>query len=214
MLNREMTTLLLFFTDVYSGGVYTPFSELSNQYPHARPEDRDYIDPNLLGTCHLFQAADKPTIACLYISFVPGRPFEKNAIAQRLASDLNHDIDLRAYITNDTQAARDINVRKALEDLREQLDIRNIVDVIVFALHNRCFNEGGSYFEILRKFFVIELGRSYALHLTIDKKYQDFIDISRTTRKIKKIDREVNHSEPSYDIPTYAEIVRSKRMRM
>ena len=179
-------TFTAIFVDVYSSGPYTPSSELRSQYSHARLENRSYFDSTLLGTCQVFQAADKPTIAYLYTSFVPGRPFEKNAIAQRFASDINHDVDLKAYIKNDTQAARDLNVRKALEDLREQLYIKNIVDVIVFTSHSRCFNEGGSYFEILRKFFVIELGRSYALHLTIGKKNQDFIDLSRTRRKIKK----------------------------
>ena len=208
-----MTPLFIFFVDVYSGGAYAAFDELCSQYAHTRLEETDEYDPNLLGSCQLFQAMGKPTIAYLYTSFIPGRPFEKNAIAQRFVSDMKHDIDLRGYIKNDTQASRDINVRKALEDVCEQLDIRNISEVVIFAPHARCFEERGSYFEILRKFFVIEQRRSFSLHLRIDKKYQDFIDLSRTTDKIKKIEYEVNLPEPAFDIPTYAEIIMNKRMR-
>ena len=201
-----MTPLHIFFVDVYSTGSYGPFGQFSGQYPYAKLEERDDYDPNLLGTCLLLSAAGKPTIAYLYISFIPGRPFEKNAIAQRFVSEVKHDIDLRAYIKHDTQSSRDLNMRKALEDLREQLDIKNTGDVIVFASHSRHFDEGGSYFEILRRYFVIEHGRSFALHLKIDKKYKDFVDLSRTTHKIKRNEPEIKTGELKFDIPTYAEL--------
>ena len=212
-MKNAMTPLFIFLVDVYSGGAYAAFDELCRQYAHTRLEEKDDYDPNLLGSCQLFQAMGQPTIAYLYTSFIPGRPYEKNAIAQRFVSDIKHDIDLRGYIKNDTQAARDVNVRKALEDVREQLDLKNTSEVVIFTPHARCFEERGSYFEILRKFFVIEQGRSFSLHLRIDKKYQDFIDLSRTTDKIKKIEHEEDFPQTTFDIPMYAEIVMNKRMR-
>ena len=80
--------------------------------------ERNCVDPTLLGTCRLLQRAGMPTVAQMYISFIPGRPYEKNAIAQRCSTNLNLDIDVRSCIEQDIQSARDLNVRKALNYLK------------------------------------------------------------------------------------------------
>ena len=142
-------------------------------------------------------------------SFIPGKPYEKNPIAQRCATKLNLDIDLRACIEQDTQSARDLNVRRALADLVHQAEIEDFDEIIVFGSHSRQFEKGGSYFETLRRFFVIEHNRSFALHLRVDKKYQDFVEFGWKCLTLKP------SQDPKVDtfiVPSIAKSLMNNRM--
>ena len=61
------------------------------------------------------------------------------------------------------------------------MEISSFGEIIVFGSHCRQFEEGGSYFEILRRFFVIEHNRSFVMHLRIGKKYHDLVEFPRKT---------------------------------
>ena len=182
-MNSEKSTLVLTLVDVYSNGKCCPTIGVYEKYHLGLKEPEDGIDPDLLGSCKIFRATEKVTIGYLYTSFIPGHTFENNIFARKYVSNVGIDIDLRRYMQQDTQSSRDVNVRKALNDLKCQLDIHDYDKIVVNGLHCKQFEEKGSYFEILRKFFIIEHNRDFALHLKIGKKYPGFVDLAKINRK-------------------------------
>ena len=153
--------------------------KLCAQFSHVRwQRDPDVLDEvDLLGTCRLFVQEDEPTVGFLYVSYIPGRPYEANAYAQRDASNLELDLDIRSHIKNDSQLNRESHLREALLDLRRQTSLEKYDDITVHTAHSKYFNENGSFFEILRKFFVIQENRTFNLNLQVGKKYLDFISL-------------------------------------
>ena len=176
----------------------------------------DDIYPDLLGTCKIYQVAEKLTIAYVYAFFLPGHPFEKNVYAQQYASNLNIDMDLRMHIKRDTQSARDLKVRNALNDLKDQLDLQDYDEIVVYGLHCRQFEGKGSYFEILRKFFTIEHKRDFSLHLKISKNYQEIVDLYKIKGKRMNYDSLTwkQITSTSFDIPVKAQKLMDKRMAL
>ena len=134
-------------------------------------------ETDLLGTCKLFEREDGSTGGFLYISYIPGRPYEENPYAQRDVSNLELDFDMRSHIKNDSQWNRELYLRAALQDLRRQTSLDNFDELSVHVSHSKHFNEKGSFFEILRRFFVIQENRTFNLNMRIGKKYLDFISL-------------------------------------
>ena len=210
----EKSTLVLVFADVYSNGEGCPSTGMQQTRPDSCRQLEDDIDFGFLGTCKIYQTAEKLTIAYLYAFFLPGDPYEKNVFAQKYASNLNVDIDLRMYIKHDTQSARDLKVRKTLNDLKDQLDLQDFDEIVVHGIHCRQFESKGSYFEILRKFFIIEHERNFSLHLKIPKKYQEIVDLTKITRKGMSYDsfngKQITNA--SFDIPIKTQKLMDTRM--
>ena len=152
--------------------------ELCQLFPHVKPIVSNNDD--LLGTCQLFQEENAPTIGILYTAFIPGKPYEENPIAQRDVGDLDLDFDLRSSIKRDTQWNREIYLRGALQDLREKLNLDEYDEIIFHGTYSKHFNATGSYFHILRRFFVLEEDRAFNLNLRIGRKYMDFITLKKS----------------------------------
>ena len=153
--------------------------KLSAQFSHVRgPRDPDVSEEaDLLGTCRLFVKEDEPTVGFLYVSYIPGRPYEGNPYAQRDVANLELDLDIRSHIKNDSQLNRELHLRDALLDLRRQTSLEKFDEITVHTTHSKHFNEKGSFFEILRKFFVIQENRTFNLNMQVGKKYLDFISL-------------------------------------
>ena len=88
-------------------------------------------------------------------------------------------IDLRSSIRRDSQWNREIYLREALEDLRSQLDLKQYDEIIFYGTHSKHFNKTGSYFQILRRFFVLEENCSFNLNLRIGRKYSEFATLKK-----------------------------------
>ena len=153
--------------------------QLSRQFPHVHHQrDPDVLnETDLLGTCQLFEQEDEPTVGFLYVSYIPGRPYEDNLYAQRDIANLELDVDIRSYIKNDSQWNRELHLREALQDLRRQTSLEKFDEITIHTTHSKHFNENGSFFEILRKFFVIQENRTFNLNMQVGKKYLDFISL-------------------------------------
>ena len=169
-------------SDVFLYGKSYPVNTLLEKYPYVT-QDLGTSDSSklasLLGTSQVFECKDRPTIGILFTNFIPGRSYEENPIAKRYAGNVELDIDLRSCILSDYQWNREVQLRQALEDLRRQTDLKRYHEIEFLALHSKHFNEYGAYFQILRKFFVLEVRRTFNLNLKVGKKYLEFLNLDQ-----------------------------------
>lgn len=193
MENRKVP-LFIVFTDEYSNELCYRDSDELLRCLHC-------IEQNCVNSGLLTQ---------IFTSFILGRAYEKNTIAQRCSTNSNLDIDVRTHIEQDIQSVRDLNVRKALKRLRHQVQIICFGEIIVFGSHRKQFEEGGSYFDILRRFFFssnsIEV---FFMHLRIGKKYQDFVEFLMESLTLNPRDDKLD----TFVIPSKAKNLMNKRMK-
>ena len=224
-MNSKKSRLILATSDVYLQGASSPLKEVCDSYPHVSL-DLNSTDTsilvNLLGTSQVFECKDRPTVSILFTSFLPGRSYDKNPIAQRLAGNRELDIDIRTSIKSDTQWNREIKLHQSLENLSNQIDLTLFDEIEFIATHWKHFNESGSFFEILRRFFVLKVKRTFNLNLKVGKKYLEFLGFSEKIfydrqRDIANLRQDGNEiltkrADNSFQISIKAENLMEKRM--
>ena len=217
---RGSSTLVLATADVYSLGNSYPVNEICKKYPFVNfNETTNGVSSlaDLLGSCQVFEFEDQPTVGILITSFIPGKCYEENPIAQRQAGNLDLDAEMRYGIISDSQWTREVQLRQALQDLKRQINLNKFDEVEFHGTHSKHYNEYGSYFQILRRFFVLDEKTTFYLHLKVGKNYAEFInfgertfDVNRSKDSCKQ--QQEQKSRDDIEVPTRAEKLMDERM--